>query len=196
MHTLKLITTKSAIFILSGLVIMACDRNRHMRGYDFIPDMAYSQAYETYTENPIFSDSMTMRAPVKGTVPLGIVPFRYTIDSISRAKAGEELHNPFPATDEVIARGKEVYTIFCMLCHGPEGNGDGHLFTSGLYPLQPRAISAEPTANLKDGQIFHTITLGFASMGAYGAQISPDDRWKVVHYVRELQKRARDTSSQ
>ena len=66
-----------------------------MRGYDFIPDMVYSRAYDTYSKNPNFKDSMTMRVPVNGTVPRGFTPFRYTIDSASRKKAGLELVNPF-----------------------------------------------------------------------------------------------------
>ena len=192
---LKQISFKIVILLISGIMVSSCDRTRTMRGYDFMPDMQYSQAYETYSDNPNFKDSMTMRVPVSGTVPTGIIPFRYTIDSASRARAGMELKNPFLPTDEVIARGDSVFTIYCNICHGPQGKGNGHLYTSGLYPLQPRDISAEPTAKLKDGEIYHTITLGFGSMGVYGAQIRPDDRWKVVLYVRELQKEARLSAS-
>ncbi|HEX2396483.1 MAG TPA: cytochrome c [Bacteroidales bacterium] len=188
---MRKVSLKIIILFLSGIMILSCDRNRSMRGYDFIPDMVYSQAYDTYSENPNFEDSMTMRVPVTGTVPIGFIPFRYTIDSISRAKAGDELINPYMPTDEVIASGKLLYTTFCIGCHGPLGKGDGQLFISGLYPLKPREISAEPTANLRDGEIYHTITLGFGSMGAHGAQIKPADRWKIVHYVRELQREAR-----
>ena len=167
-----------------------------MRGYDFIPDMVYSQAYDTYSKNPNFPDSMTMRVPVNGTIPRGFTPFRYTIDSVSRAKAGNELVNPFLPTDDVLIRGKLMFTTFCIGCHGPLGKGDGQLYTSGLYPLKPRELSGVVTSKLKDGQIFHTITLGFGSMGAHGAQIKSEDRWKLVLYVRELQKegqKARDS---
>jgi cytochrome c553 len=166
-----------------------------MRGYDFIPDMVYSRAYETFSDNPNFKDSSTMRIPVIGTIPRGFTPFRYTIDSASRAKAGNELVSPFRPTLEVLERGKLIFTTFCIDCHGAAGKGDGHLFTSGLYPLKPREISAAPTSKLKDGQIYHTITLGFGSMGAHGAQIKPDDRWKLVLYVRELQKAAGNQNS-
>lgn len=159
-----------------------------MRGYDFIPDMVYSRAYDTYSKNPNFPDSMTMRAPVTGTVPRGFTPFRYTIDSVSRAKAGNELVNPFLPTDDVLVRGKLMFTTFCIGCHGAKGKGDGQLYSSGLYPLKPREISSHVISELKDGQIYHTITLGFGSMGAHGAQIKPEDRWKLVLYVRELQK--------
>lgn len=167
-----------------------------MRGYDFIPDMVYSQAYETYSNNPNFKDSSTMRVPVSGTVPMGFTPFRYTIDSLSWLKAGNELINPFLPTNDVLARGKLIFTTFCIGCHGVYGKGDGQLYSSGLYPLKPKDISGAPIAILKDGQIFHTITLGFGSMMPHGAQIRTDDRWKLVLYVRVLQKEAqmaRDT---
>jgi len=190
MYISKQISIKISILLFTGIIIMSCDRNRNMRGYDFIPDMVYSRAYDTYSENPNFKDSMTMRVPVNGTVPIGFAPFRYTIDTISRAKAGIDLVNPFQPTDEVIASGKLIYTTFCIGCHGALGKGDGQLFSSGLYPLKPREISAEPTVKRKDGEIYHTITLGFGSMGAHGAQIKPSDRWKLVLYVRELQKEA------
>jgi hypothetical protein len=68
------------------------------------------------------------------------------------------------------------------------GEGDGKLFTSGLYPLRPLTVSGESAAKLKDGEIFHTITLGIRSMGAHGSQIQTDDRWKIVLYIRKLQE--------
>jgi mono/diheme cytochrome c family protein len=161
-----------------------------MRGYDFIPDMVYSQAYETYSQNPNFKDSLTMRVPVKGTVPLGYIPFRYTIDSLSWVKAGNELVNPFLPTDDVLERGKLIFTTFCIGCHGVKGKGDGQLYSSGLYPLKPKDLSSTLIATFKDGEIYHTITLGFGSMMPHGAQIRPEDRWKLVLYVRVLQKEA------
>lgn len=175
------------------MILLSCDRQPDTRGYDFIPDMVYSQAYETYSQNPNFPDSVTMRVPAGKTVPRDIIPFRYTIDSISRSKAGKELTNPFSRSDTLLEEGKLVFTTFCIGCHGMEGKGDGQLYTSGLYPLKPREISGGPTSELKDGQIYHTITLGFGSMGAHGAQVKPADRWKTVLYIRELQKIAGDS---
>ena len=196
MYIVRRILIRISVLLLTGVILSSCDRQKNMRGYDFIPDMVYSQAYETYSNNPNFKDSMTMRVPVNGTVPRGFIPFRYTIDSVSRAKAGRELLSPFLPTDDVLARGKLIFTTFCIGCHGALGKGDGQLYSSGLYPLKPREISGVATSKLKDGEIYHTITLGFGSMGAHGAQVRPDDRWKLVLYVRELQKeaqKARDT---
>jgi mono/diheme cytochrome c family protein len=194
MKTVK-IAFPTALLLIALLLNFSCDRQKKMRGYDFIPDMVYSKAYDTYSTNTVFKDSVTMRTPVEGTIPQGYMPFRYGSDTISRHKAGEELVNPFQPYDEVIARGKLMYTTFCIGCHGEKGKGDGQLYSSGLYPLKPRDISAPPTARRKDGEIFHTITLGFGSMMPHGAQIKPEDRWKIVLYVRTLQNAAkRDTT--
>ncbi len=84
----------TGLFLLV-LLLFSCDRTRTMRGYDFIPDMAYSRAYETFSQNPNFADSSTMRVPRMNTVPRGYLPFRYTIDPEERIRAGRELQNPF-----------------------------------------------------------------------------------------------------
>lgn len=193
MHIGIRILIRITVLLFSVIILWSCDRNRSMRGYDYIPDMTYSQAYESYSDNPNFNDSMTMRVPVPGTVPRGMIPFRYTIDPESRIKAGKELINPFQHTDEVISDGKIIYTTFCIGCHGARGIGDGQLYSSGLYPVKPREISGDVASKLKDGEIFHTISLGFGPMGPHKAQIKPDDRWKLVHYVRELQRAQQDS---
>ncbi len=193
MHIEKRISIRISVLLFSIVILLSCDRNRNMRGYDYMPDMIYSQAYETYSKNPNFQDTMTMRVPVPGTVPRGVIPFRYTIDPESRIKAGNELTNPFQPTDEIISEGKLLFTTFCIGCHGPKGLGNGQLYSSGLYPVKPREISGDVAAKLKDGEIFHTISLGFGPMGPHKAQIKSPDRWKVVIYVRELQKEHQDS---
>jgi len=167
--------------------LYACNRDRNNPGWDYFPDMFYSTAYETNSKNPNFEDGLTMRTPVPGTMPRDFTPFEYTNDAESRVRAGKELLNPIMPTPETLLRGKLVYTTFCVGCHGISGEGDGHLFTSGLYPLKPLSISGNNAAKLKDGEIFHTITLGIRSMGAHGSQIRPEDRWKLVLYIRKLQ---------
>lgn len=173
----------------------SCDRNRNDTGWDFFPDMFYSTAYESFTKNPNFKDGMTMRTPVPGTVPRDFMPFNYTIDAESRILAGTELINPIANTPEVLEAGKKAYRIFCMDCHGEAGDGDGYLYKSGLYPMKPRTLIGEPTDKLKDGELFHTITLGFGSMGAYGSQIRPDDRWMIIYYIKKLQDQAKPVLS-
>ena len=174
------------VFLLMNLY--SCNRNRNNPGWDYFPDMFYSTAYETNSKNPNFENGMTMRVPVPGTVPRDFTPFEYTNDPESRIKAGKELANPFLMTPEALSRGKVIYTTFCIGCHGIAGKGDGHIYTSGLYPIKPLSLSGDTASKLKDGEIYHTITLGIRSMGAHGSQIRPDDRWKLVLYIRKLQE--------
>ena len=144
-----------------------------------------------YTKNPNFKDGMTMRVPAEGTVPRDFTPFEYTIDPESRIKAGNELVNPVSSISRSsISSGKKA--LYHILCWMPwnSGDGDGQLYTSKLYPLKPRSLSSGNSVILKDGEIYHSITLGFGSMGAHGSQIRPDDRWNLVLYIRSLQKEA------
>jgi mono/diheme cytochrome c family protein len=181
---------KTGLLVFLLVNLSACNRDRNNPGWDYFPDMFYSTAYETNTANPNFKDGMTMRVPVAGTIPRDFLPFEYTNDPESRKKAGEDLVNPFLKSSETLSRGKLIYTTFCIGCHGIAGEGDGRLFTSGLYPLKPLTLSGESAVKLKDGEIYHTITLGIRSMGAHGSQIRPDDRWKLVLYIRTLQEDA------
>jgi len=185
---------KIFFLVLFSVVICSCNRDKNNPGWDYFPDMFYSTAYETFTKNPNFKDGMTMRVPVPGTVPRGFTPFEYTIDPESRIKAGIELVNPVAPDTEVLLRGKTVYTTFCTGCHGISGEGDGQLYTSGLYLVKPRSLVTENAVKLRDGEIYHSITLGFGVMGAHGSQIRPDDRWKLVLHIRRLQEEANKIS--
>jgi len=185
---------KIVFLILFSAIFFSCNRDKNNPGWDYFPDMFYSTAYETYTKNPNFADGMTMRVPPSGTVPRGYTPFEYTIDPESRIKAGIELINPIIPDNEVLTRGKWGYTTFCIGCHGAGGNGDGRLYTSGLYPVKPRSLVSEGATKLRDGEIYHSITLGFGSMGAHGSQIRSDDRWKLVLYIRKLQEESKKST--
>jgi len=182
---------KSVLLILFLVILNSCNRDRNNPGWDYFPDMFYSTAYESFTKNPNFKDGITMRAPAEGSVPREYEPFEYTLDPESRIKAGKDLVNPVVSSAEALATGEKIYTTFCVGCHGTRGDGDGFLYTSKLYPLKPRSLSSGNSINLKDGEIYHSITLGFGSMGAHGSQIRPIDRWNLVLYIRSLQKDAK-----
>jgi mono/diheme cytochrome c family protein len=171
------------------MVIASCDRTRSSTGWDYMPDMYYSNAYETFTPNPNFEDQRTMRTPVEGTVPREMIPFPYEKTDEDRVAAGKALVNPLEPSEVNIQRGEEAYGIYCIDCHGPSGDGKGYLFTSGRYPYPPANLIAEKVRGLKDGEIYHTITVGYGIMGPHGAMIRPEDRWKIILYLREnLQK--------
>ncbi|MEL7585996.1 MAG: c-type cytochrome [Prolixibacteraceae bacterium] len=180
------------VLVLIVVLSASCTRDKNQPGHTFFPDMAYSPAYKTYSENSVFKEGNTMRLPVEGTIPRGYQPYLYGAKSMEeQERAGQELVNPVHATPEVLAEGKRQYDIFCLSCHGDKGDGNGHLFTSKLYPAKPRSLVDDYLKERPDGQIFHVITRGSASglMPPHGGQIPPEKRWMIVHYVRELAKK-------
>ena len=184
-----MIYRKTLIYSAILLALVSCDRTRSSTGWDYMPDMYYSDAYESYTPNPNFSDEMTMRMPVEGTVPREMVPFPYEKTEEDLALAGEVLVNPLESNKENISRGREYYEIFCISCHGPAGDGQGYLFTSGRYPYPPANLVSEEVIAHKDGEFYHAITVGYGIMGAHGSMIDPDNRWRIILHIREnLQK--------
>lgn len=173
--------------LITGLLLTSsCDRTRNDKGYEYFPDMAHSLAYETWAESPVLPGGTTMQAPPEGSVPREMVPYPYPATPEGRDAAGAELVNPFQPTTEVLARGKEMYGIFCQQCHGELGDGKGSLFTSGKYVIPPSNLIRKEFKEKPSGDIYHVITRGWGVMGAHGAQIHPDDRWKIVNYVETI----------
>ena len=171
------------------LALISCDRTRSSTGWDYMPDMYYSNAYESYTPNPNFEDSLTMRSPVKGTITREMVPFAWEKTEEDLMAAGEALVNPLENSPEHLAQGKEAYEVFCISCHGPAGDGQGYLYTSERYPYPPANLISDAVKAHKDGEFYHSITVGYGIMGAHGGMIRPGDRWKIILHIREnLQK--------
>ncbi len=176
------------IFTLSvGLLVVlaSCDKNRNHPGYSYFPDMEQSQAYETYTDNPVWSDGKTNQLPPEGTVPREMIPYDFELTEVNRTWAGQELENPYHQEAEIVERGKELFGIYCINCHGDKGDGQGFLYTSGKYPYPPASLLSDKIRTNPDGEIFHVITTGYGMMGSHAAQVLPDDRWKIITYIRQ-----------
>jgi mono/diheme cytochrome c family protein len=186
---LRVATILAALFLLAsagatwlGARILG-DRERP--GFQYMPDMAASLPYDSFAANPVTRDGKTLQPPVKGTIPRGFMPFPYEANAADAERAGRELTNPVPRTPGALARGEALYQTFCAVCHGPQGAGDG--------PLVPRipnppSYSSERVRAMPAGQLFHVITRGSNRMPSYAAQITPEQRWLVVHYVQTLQR--------
>lgn len=177
------------LILIINASLASCDHSRNHPGWDYFPDMAYSNAYETYTENPTFNDGRTMREPVEGTIPLHMIPDHFVKTTEDMIAAGKTHMNPLDANSENIARGSELYERFCLMCHGELGDGKGHLYTTGKYLVPPRTLVSNEMKAKPDGEIYHSITAGFGVMGEHGSMIKQEDRWKIILYIRnELQK--------
>jgi mono/diheme cytochrome c family protein len=172
---------------LAGLMLLpSCDHTKNNPGWQYFDDMVHSPAYETYTSNPNFADGKTLRNPVEGTIPRGFEPYPFQKNDEDRVTAGKTLVNPFPATEANLARGKQVFTVYCSRCHGDLGDGKGYLYTSGKYPYPPASLLTDKVRNNPEGEIYHVISVGWGIMAAHGSMIRPDDRWKAVLYVRNV----------
>jgi hypothetical protein len=181
---------KTALYIPAYIAIIliwvSCDRDRNNPGYDYFPDMAYSKAYETYDPSSVLRDSMTLQAPVYGTVSRESENYPYPRSEEGMHNA-VSIKNPFSPDSLYIARGRQVYENICLNCHGVNADGQGHLFVSGKYLYPPANLMSEKIVNRADGQLYHAITMGYGIMEPHGVIVRPEDRWKVVLYIRKLQ---------
>lgn len=179
----------TAAIALSALLFTSCDRTRIQKGYEYFPDMGHSLAYETYAPADSIFKGLTMQLPVLGSIPREMIPYQYPATPEGRLQAGKEMICKLEASDTNLARGKEMFVIYCQNCHGTGGKGDGHLYTSGKYTMQPASLVSERMLAAPIGEVYHVITMGWNTMGAHGPQIRPDDRWKIALYVKNtLQK--------
>jgi mono/diheme cytochrome c family protein len=142
----------------------------------FMPDMYYSPALKAQEEGG-------MRTPVKGTVPRGFTPYDFAVEN--NEELGRKLVNPLQRTKSVMLRGQQQYNTYCIVCHGAYGEGDG-----SVVPKMPRppSLQTEKVQSWPDGRIFHVISAGQNVMPSYASQITQEDRWAIVHYIRALQR--------
>ncbi|GGZ28259.1 hypothetical protein GCM10007049_21500 [Echinicola pacifica] len=193
----------------ASMGVVSCGASGEDQGLEYAPQMYHSVAYEPLTQiqnedagswlsnredgkgeffnsNIYNPHSMNMREPVANTVPRnehGILPYRL---GVAELEASDSVANPVALNDQVLAEGQQLFTQYCMPCHGDSGQGDGKVgeVIGGVANLTGGAY-----INLTEGHIFHVITHGKGRMGAHGSQISPERRWKIVHYVKqEIQK--------
>jgi mono/diheme cytochrome c family protein len=152
-----------------------------------MPDMYRSPSYETNSVNAMFQDSMTDRLPVAGTIPRGdFVPYPYPNTNEGYEAAGKEWKSPLEKTPENLAEGKRLFEIFCIHCHGPEGQGNGSIVANGKFPPPP-AYNGQ-LKDLPEGKMFHTLEYGKNMMGSHASQLTQKERWKIIMYVQTLQK--------
>ena len=176
------------VVILLPLVVLggisAMSRDVSVRNLEWPTQMQYSAAYGSQSANPVLPDGMTQQPPVPGTIPRGFQPFHYGPSPEEAVRAGVELKNPFPPVEENLARGQQVYSNYCAVCHGATGGGDGPIIPK--YP-NPPSYKTDKSKQLADGTMFHVITLGRNNMPSHAALAPAEDRWKVILFIRKLQ---------
>ena len=166
------------------VVLTACGPAVEKRGFEYMPNMVYSLAYDSFAPNPVTRDGLTLQRPVRGSIPRGYLPLHYAATPEDAERAGRELQNPVPPTARSAAEGQALFETYCAVCHGRQGAGDGPLVPK--IP-NPPAYTSSRVRSMPVGQIFHVITFGSGRMPSYASQLSQNDRWLIAAHVRTLQ---------
>jgi mono/diheme cytochrome c family protein len=182
---------------LAALLIAAigCSDVKRTPGKVYMPDMANSRAYETYSANPVFADGRTSQGPVAGTVKRGEeYPVHIEMDKAGDTAnyfASRALPNPFDSLDaDQMKETERIYLINCGICHGAKLDGNGPLWKDGdgPYPAKPAALVGDAKyESMPAGQMFYSITYGKNLMGSYASQLTAKQRWQVITYIKSKQ---------
>ncbi len=150
-------------------------------------DMDRQAKYRPQQPSIILANGRTSQEQVPGTVARGD---HYENNAINTGRQPGTTNFvetiPLPVTEQLMTRGQQRYDIYCLPCHDPAGTGNGIVKKYGYATV--RSLHEPIVTRQADGEIFNTVTHGKATMMAYGSQITIEDRWAVVAYVRALQR--------
>lgn len=131
------------------------------------------------TVQPSLRPQQQPRPSAAGTLPMGGEP------SVDRVVAAAALRNPVTPSAASVGRGEKLFGIYCALCHGPRGQGDGPVAQKFMPPPD---LTMKAIAERTDGYLYATIRNGGALMPGLGESLTPEERWDVVNFLRRLQR--------
>jgi len=177
-------------------------------------DMQDQPKMKPFRSTSFFADGLSGRQPIEGTVPRGFLRSdtayftgkKSALPAASptpgTAQPGSAQANtypddvdtfPFPITKEIVLRGRERYEIFCSVCHGLTGNGDGMVVRRGFR--RAASFNDDRLRQAPVGHFFDAITNGWGAMPSYAPQIPVQDRWAIIAYIRALQVSQQNTAA-
>ena len=171
--------------ITSGTTYFVLNKLLFMQPFNW---MVYQDKITAQEKSDFFSDQYGMRTKVEGTVASGFIPYPYS----GQTNPTETLSNPLLPTKKILMLGQKKFLTFCSPCHGNYADGDSRL--RGQFPNPPTLHSAR-AREFSDGMIYHIITNGQNVMSSYALQVTREERWAIVNYIRVLQraKNAKDS---
>ena len=181
---------KKSLLITLCLLMSGCGSKRDPQ-IELIQDMMQSPAIKAQDYDEDRPGSLAMKRPPEGAIPRGHIP--YNIETSEEAE--DLLDNPLPESYEVLRRGQKMYYIYCGVCHGMTGGGDGPVAEKTM--LKPPSLVNAKIKGWQDGGIYHLMTAGRGLMGSFASQIPNEaDRWALVHFIRRLQAHADEEPSE
>lgn len=177
----SLINTFILVVIITSL--FSC-QNKRKPNYQFFPNMYESVGYEAYGEYDVFPNKQEALVPPEGTIARGHSLYSYANTNDGYNSALKNLKTDLSSSEIDLKRGKELYEIYCGICHGNKGAGQGKLVKRekilGVPSYADRPITT--------GSIYHVIYYGKNSMGSYANLLNEEERWQVTAYVEALRK--------
>jgi len=201
---MKKCITISAVAFTMIVGIIGCGSDKNKPGSVYMPDMANSRAYETYSTNPVFADGRTSQGPVAGTMKRGDdYPVHIEMDKVGDTAnyfASRSLQNPIASlTAEQMKETERIYLINCGICHGAKLDGNGPLWKDGdgPYPSKPATLVGDAKYEaMPEGQMFYSLTYGKNLMGSYASQLTAKQRWEVITYIKIKQGKIKQADAQ
>lgn len=171
------------ILILLAFTTVSCF-NKDDRNYQYFPDMYEPVPYEPYGDYEVFPGGQSARLPAEGSVSRGWLPYEYENNPEGFQAAKAELTNPLPYTESNLNEGRQLYTIYCAVCHGDTGDGQGILVQREKILGIPRYD--DQGRDITEGSVYHVMYYGLNAMGSYASQTTSHERWLIDHYVMKL----------
>ena len=151
-------------------------------------NMDFQERFDAQEANNFFADGRAMRAPVRGTVARGYLKDDTALWTGRNASGDFVDKNPLTVDMALLERGREKYEIYCSVCHGLAGDGQGIIMTGGYGYVPAPTYHSDMLRSQPDGYIYDALTWGVRSMPGYGTQVKVEDRWAIVAYTRALQR--------
>ena len=184
---------------IAAITLVSCEEVKRTPGTVYMPDMAYSRAIESYTDLTYLKDQGIHfdARPVAGTIARGKeMPFPYAKDKAgdtTNYNASKLVPNPIDSLSaRDAAEAERLYLVNCGICHGAKLDGNGPLYKdgNGPYAAKPATLVGDAKyENMPAGQMFYSIAYGKNLMGSYAAQLNKRQRWMIIKYIKNKQKK-------
>lgn len=176
---------KGLILVVIVLMVMQSCFDPSKPNYQYFPNMYEPVGYETYADSDAFANGIEAQLPVAGSIARGWEPYDYPDTNEGYEAAKADLKSPLEATAENSAVGKELYGIYCAVCHGNKGDGQGILMTREKFLGVPSYADRDITS----GSIYHVLMYGKNAMGSHAGQVNAEERWQIAQHVMELRSK-------
>lgn len=166
---------------------MGSCQDSNQPNYQYMPNMYESVGYETYEQVSWLPEGTEAMNPAENTISRGMVPYGFE-DTPEGKELARLAASPLDSlqSESNLAVGKELYDIYCAICHGAKGDGKGTLVQREKILGVP--TYADPARNITVGSTYHVIYYGLNSMGSYANQLNHHERWQVAEYVMKLKQ--------